>query len=114
MKTDKGKTKIDMEAVMLDNYLYNLKVEEFARLCGRSLSAFKRDFKEKFNTTPSKWLKSKRLEHGEALLIKSDLNINQIAYDCGFINVSHFIKSFKEKYQLPPYQYRLERIRAQA
>lgn len=112
MKTGKGKTKIDMEAVMLDNYLYNLKVEEFARLCGRSLSAFKRDFKENFNTTPSKWIKSKRLEHGESLLTKSDLNINQIAYDCGFINSSHFIKSFKEKYQLSPYQYRLERIRA--
>ena len=96
----------DIETVMSENYLYNLKVEEFARLCGRSLSAFKRDFKSIFNTTPSKWIKNKRLEHAKRLLLDSDLNINQICYDSGFINTSHFVKSFKEHYQLPPHQFR--------
>ena len=95
-----------LETVMSENFLYNLRVEEFATLCGRSLSAFKRDFKKRFNTTPSRWIKSKRLEHAETLLTESELNINQICYDCGFINSSHFIKSFKDKYNLPPHQYR--------
>ncbi|WP_417196560.1 alpha/beta fold hydrolase [Bizionia sp.] len=98
---------IDIEIVMLEKFLYNLKVEEFAKLCGRSLSAFKRDFKNTFNTTPSRWIKSKRLEHARVLLIESNLNINQISYDCGYRNSSHFIKSFKEKYNLPPHKYRL-------
>ena len=105
------KTGINLEIVMLENFLYNLKVEEFAKLCGRSLSAFKRDFKNTFNTTPSRWIKSKCLEHAKTLLIESDLNINQICYDCGFINSSHFIKSFKEKYKLPPQQYRSNKIK---
>ena len=105
------KSKIDIETVMLDNFLFNLKTEEFAKLCGRSLSAFKRDFREKFNTTPFRWIKSKRLEHAKVLLIQSDLNINQISYDCGFMNSSHFIKSFKEKYQLPPHKYRSDKLR---
>jgi len=105
-KQKNNKTGIDLETVMSENYLYNLKVEEFAKLCGRSLSAFKREFKNIFNTTPSRWIKSKRLENARALLIESDLNINQICYDCGFINSSHFIKSFKEKYRLPPHQFR--------
>jgi AraC-like DNA-binding protein len=101
------KTKgIDIEKVMSENFLYNLKVKEFAKLCGRSLSAFKRDFKRIYNTSPSKWIKSKRLEHAKTLLIESELNINQICYDCGFINSSHFIRSFKEKYNLPPHQFR--------
>lgn len=39
------KTAIDIRTIMSKNFLYNLKVEEFAKLCGRSLSAFKRDFK---------------------------------------------------------------------
>ncbi|WP_347922218.1 alpha/beta fold hydrolase [Pontimicrobium sp. SW4] len=102
---------IDLETIMSENFLRNLKVEEFATLCGRSLSAFKRDFKNIFNTTPSKWIKSKRLERAKALLIESDLNISQICYDCGFINSSHFIKSFKEKYNLPPHQYRSYKIK---
>jgi AraC-like DNA-binding protein len=91
---------------MSENYLYNLKVEEFAKLCGRSLSAFKRDFRKVFKTTPSKWIKNKRLEYAKTLLIESNLNINEICYDSGFVNASHFIKSFKEQYKISPHQFR--------
>ena len=100
------KTGTDLETVMSENFLYNLKVDEFAKLCGRSLSAFKRDFKNTFNTSPSRWIKTKRLEHAKKLLNESNLNINEICYDCGYINSSHFIKSFKEKYNIPPHKYR--------
>lgn len=57
-------------------------------------------------TTPARWLKAKRLEYAKKLLLETDLNISQICYDSGFINSSHFIKAFKEKYKLPPHQYR--------
>jgi pimeloyl-ACP methyl ester carboxylesterase/AraC-like DNA-binding protein len=112
VKPKNSKTGIDLETVMFKNFLYNLKIEEFAKLCGRSLSTFKRDFKKIFNTTPSRWIKSKRLEHARVLLCESDLNINQICYDCGYINASHFIKSFKEKYNIPPHKYRSDNVRA--
>ncbi|MFT4848187.1 MAG: pimeloyl-ACP methyl ester carboxylesterase/AraC-like DNA-binding protein [Sediminicola sp.] len=110
-KQRNSRTGIDIEIVMSENFLYNLKIEEFAKLCGRSLSGFKRDFKTTFNTTPSRWVKSKRLEHARALLSESNLNINQICYDCGYINSSHFIKSFKEKYNIPPQKYRSDNIK---
>ena len=97
---------LDLEKVMSENYLYNLKVEEFAKLCGRSLSAFKRDFKKVFSTTPSKWIKTKRLAYAKGLLIESNLNINEICFDSGFVNTSHFIKSFKEQYKISPHQFR--------
>ncbi len=99
-------TKIDIEKTMLDNFQYNLKLEEFAKLCGRSLSVFKRDFNSHFNTTPYKWVKTKRLEYAKKLLIESKLNVNQVCYESGFINNSHFIKSFKEKFKLPPNQFK--------
>jgi len=91
---------------MSNNYLYNLKLEEFASLCGMSLSTFKREFKKHYNETPSRWLKSKRLGYSKKLLLESELNINQVCYESGFINTSHFVKSFKEKYEESPYQYR--------
>ncbi|MBO6606102.1 alpha/beta fold hydrolase [Psychroserpens sp.] len=100
------KTRIDIEAIMANNFLYNLKVEEFAKLCGRSLSAFKRDFRNIYNTTPSRWIKTKRLEYSKKLLLESDLNINQICYECGFVNTSHYIKSFKAHFNIPPHQFR--------
>lgn len=99
-------TGVDLKAIMTENFLFNLQIEEFAKLCGRSLSAFKRDFKEVFDTTPSRWIRSKRLEYAKKLLTETNLNINQICYDCGFINSAHFIKSFKKQYGLPPLQYK--------
>ena len=104
-----SKAGIDIQEVMAKNFLYNLKVEEFAKLCGRSLSTFKRDFKILYNTTPSRWIKDKRLEFSKQLLVETDLNINQICYECGFVNSSHFIKSFKERFKIPPLQFRRSR-----
>jgi AraC-like DNA-binding protein len=45
---------------MEENFSFNLKLEEFARLSMRSLSAFKRDFQQVYQTSPGKWLLGKR------------------------------------------------------
>lgn len=99
-------SKIDIESTMLQHFKFHLNLDEYATLCGRSVSVFKRDFKAHFARTPFQWLKTKRLEYARTLLLESDLNINQICYECGFVNVSHFIRAFKEDYQLPPLQFR--------
>ena len=99
-------SKIDMEDIMLANFRYNLKIEEFAILCGRSLSTFKRDFKNKFKTTPARWLLVQRLEYAKMLLLSSELNVNEICYESGFKNNSHFISAFKNKFNLPPNQFK--------
>lgn len=106
IKTKTKYSKIDLEKTMRDNFQYSLKVEEFAKLCGRSLSVFKRDFSNHFNTTPIRWLKTQRLEYAKTLLLESELNVNQICYESGFKNNSHFIQSFKEKFKLPPNQFK--------
>lgn len=98
--------KIDIEETMLNNFQYNLKLEEFAKLCGRSLSVFKRDFNKHFNITPFRWLKAKRLEYAKTLLLESELNVNQVCYESGFKNNSHFVQSFKEKFDMPPNQFK--------
>ncbi|WP_422082646.1 AraC family transcriptional regulator [Ulvibacterium sp.] len=98
--------KTDLEYTMLKNFQHNLSLDEFARLCGRSLSTFKRDFNEHFHETPGNWIKNKRLECAKALLTRSSLTINEICYESGFKNPSHFNKTFKEKYKLPPQQFR--------
>jgi hypothetical protein len=45
--------KVDLEAFMNRNYTFNVSIDRFAYLTGRSLSAFKRDFKQVFNDTPN-------------------------------------------------------------
>jgi len=99
-------SKWNFEEVMMKNFHFDLELDEFARLCGRSLSTFKRDFKNFFRQTPGQWLSDRRLEYASTLLVNSDMNVNEICYESGFKNSSHFNKIFKERYQLPPKQFR--------
>jgi len=95
-----------IEQIMEEQYIYNLKVEEFARLCGRSVSTFKRDFKKLYHTTPGKWLMKKRLHLASNLMLNTDFTIQQICYDCGFESDSHFVRSFKNQFGTTPKQWR--------
>lgn len=98
--------KSNLENIMKKNFHCDLQLKEFARLTGRSLSTFKRDFQNHFKETPGKWLNNKRLEYAKMLLQNKELNINDVCWECGFKNTSHFNSSFKEKYNYPPNQYR--------
>lgn len=99
--------KTNLYHVMSNHFQYDLELEDFARLSGRSLSTFKRDFKSHYKGTPARWLIEKRLDYAKNLLINSDMNVNEICFESGFRNVTHFIRAFKEKYSLPPRQFRL-------
>ncbi len=99
-------TKPPLQEIMESNYMFNLSLEEFSKISHRSLASFKREFTELFQTTPGKWLTEKRLQHAQMLLQTSKKNVNEIAYDSGFENDSHFSRIFKEKFGIPPLQYR--------
>jgi AraC-like DNA-binding protein len=98
--------KSNLDQVMMKNFQHDIALEDFARLCGRSLSAFKRDFKNYYHESPGKWLTNKRLDHARNLLLSTDLNISEIGYQSGFKNSSHFNRAFKDKFQTPPKQFR--------
>jgi AraC-like DNA-binding protein len=99
-----------MTQVMEANFCYNLKIEDYARLCNLSLSAFKRAFKQFYKTTPAAWLKQRKLDLSHHRLLTSDLPISQVSFECGFEDTSHFIRVFKAKYKLTPHQYRQQRL----
>ncbi|HRO45494.1 AraC family transcriptional regulator [Agriterribacter sp.] len=98
--------KLPLNDIMETNFCFNLSLAEFARIAQRSVSSFKRDFWEHYHTTPGKWLTEKRLNYAKALLETSAKNVNEITYDSGFENVSHFCRVFKEKYGTAPLQFR--------
>jgi AraC-like DNA-binding protein len=94
--------KPSIKEIMEANFFSNLSLDEFARLCARSLSAFKQEFKNIFQTTPGKWLQEKRLEYSRYLLETTDNSIDEICEVSGFENRSHFIRVFKSKYGITP------------
>jgi AraC-like DNA-binding protein len=94
--------------IMEANFCYNLSLEDFARLCHRSLSTFKRDFQKYYKQPPGKWLLQKRLEYSAVLLKNPARNVSEVALDCGFEDLSHFSRAFKSKFGISPARYRRE------
>lgn len=92
--------KMDLEEFMNKNYMFNISVAYFAKLTGRSLAGFKRDFTKTFNTSPKQWLLAKRLDEAHYLIRQKKQKPADFYLDLGFENLSHFYTSFKDKFGL--------------
>ncbi|OQP41093.1 AraC family transcriptional regulator [Niastella yeongjuensis] len=90
--------KIDLEAYMNRYFSYNVPVTQFAKLTGRSISSFKRDFAKIFNTTPEKWLQKRRLEMAYFLIAQKNRKPSEVYLEVGFENLSHFSRIFKKEF----------------
>lgn len=94
--------KIDLEKFMLSNFHFNIPVEKFAQLTGRSLAGFKRDFQKIFGMAPRHWLQDKRLTEARHLIESRHKKPSAIYLDLGFESLSHFSHSFKKKFGKAP------------
>jgi AraC-like DNA-binding protein len=94
--------KINLEEFMYRNYTFNVSLQKFAYLTGRSLSAFKRDFKAIFKATPNRWLVQRRLQEAHFLIDKKNKKPSEIYVDLGFEDLSHFSYAFKKQFGLAP------------
>ena len=94
--------KIDLEKYMEEHFMYNLPLERFAFLTGRSLTTFKTDFKKIFKNTPGKWLMEKRLNLAHHKLTVEKQKIIDVYHSVGFENLSHFSFAFKKAFGYNP------------
>lgn len=94
--------KVDLVSFMEQHYIYNLPLEKFAYLTGRSLTTFKKDFKTVFHETPGRWLTAKRLDLAHYQLSIQKRKPSDIYLDAGFENFSHFSYAFKKKFGHSP------------
>lgn len=92
--------------IMEANFRFNLSMEEYARLCHRSLSSFKREFQTHFKEPPRRWLLGRRLDYAAALLRGSTLNVTDVSLESGFQDVSHFSRAFKQRFGASPVAFR--------
>lgn len=95
-----------LQQVMEANYMFNLSLNDYAKISNRSIASFKREFKTTYLTTPGKWLIQKRLEYATLMLSTSSKNINEIVFESGFENPTHFSKLFKIQTGMTPSAFR--------
>jgi len=94
--------KIDLAAFMEKNFMFNMPLEKFGYLTGRSLTTYKRDFYHIYNITPQRWLTKKRLELAHYQMVEKNKKPNEFYYEIGFENLSHFSYAFKKQFGYSP------------
>ena len=90
--------KVDLVEFMERNFMFNLPLEKFSYLTGRSLTTFKKDFKNIFQTTPGRWLIKKRLERAHYQIVVQKQKPVDVYLDAGFENLAHFSFAFKKQF----------------
>lgn len=94
--------KINLVDFMEKNYMFNMTMDKFGYLTGRSLTTFKRDFKKSFQCTPQKWLTQKRLELAHYQIRERKRKPSDVYLEVGFENLSHFTYAFKSHFGYSP------------
>jgi len=94
--------KINLTDFMERHYMFNMPLEKFGHLTGRSLATFRRDFMKIFHTTPQKWLTQKRLELAHYQIAEKQCKPADVYLETGFENLSHFSYAFKKHFGYAP------------
>lgn len=79
-----------------------LEIAVIARLVGSSARQLERSFRAEMGISPSAYYRTLRLKYGRWLLTTSDTSINDIAFECGFADASHFIRHFQAQFDMAP------------
>jgi len=81
-------------------------MERVAEEYGISKSYFMRLYKKQFGTTfNDDWINWK-IEKAKNLLKTSNTPLKKIAFECGYDEISHFMRQFKDKTGMTAMQYR--------
>jgi AraC-like DNA-binding protein len=91
---------------MNQNFDKPITLNEVARLANMSDAAFSRFFKQRTGNTFIDSLTEIRLGHASRMLIDTTQSIAEVAYHCGFNNISNFNRIFKKKKNCTPKDFR--------
>lgn len=88
------------------NYSQPITLEQLADAASMSPKYFCRFFSQMTHRTPMNYLNYQRIEHACYALSTGDLTVTEVAYACGFNDLSYFIKTFRKYKGVTPGQYR--------
>lgn len=91
---------------LMTHYKDDIDLYEVSSLVAMNTSSFCRYFKEKSGKTFTEYILGLRIGHACKLLVKNEMDINQICFECGFNTITHFNRIFKRNTGFTPTEYR--------
>jgi AraC-like DNA-binding protein len=80
-------------------------LKELAKFAGLNEYQLKTGFKEIYGNSVFAFLLDHKLDHARVLLDTQKFQVNEVAYQTGYTNPSHFIAAFKKKFGVTPKKY---------
>ncbi|HEY5692442.1 MAG TPA: AraC family transcriptional regulator [Cyclobacteriaceae bacterium] len=84
-------------------------LKELAKLTGLNEYQLKVGFKQIYGNTVYGFLLDHKLTNAQLLLDTAKFKVNEVAYQIGYTNPSHFIAAFKKKFGVTPKKYLMNR-----
>ena len=95
-KTDSESKRIqDIFTYVMNNFSREISLEEISDVSKMSVTSFCRFFKQRTRKTFTTFVNEVRIGHACKELLYNNYNINEVAYRCGFNNISNFNRQFK-------------------
>ena len=89
-----------------ENYKENISIKNLAQICCLSESYFMYCFKMAVGVSAIDYLTQLRIKEACEKLSYTDISVSDIAYDCGFNNISNFNRLFKKIKKCTPNEFR--------
>jgi YesN/AraC family two-component response regulator len=83
-----------------------LSLDQMAKSLNVSTFYFCKMFKKATGLTFTDYLSRTRIERAKNLLLNPHVRVSEVAYDCGFISLTHFNRIFKRVEGKSPTDYR--------
>jgi AraC family transcriptional activator of pyochelin receptor len=93
--------------ILITDLRSTITIKELAKEVGLNEYNLKTGFKEIYGKPVHTYLKDYKIAQARELIETKDYQINEIADNLGYSNVSHFIEAFKKKYGVTPKQFEL-------
>lgn len=97
---------IKVHNYIAQNFRNKIKLENLAQLVHMTPQAFCNYFKKKNKKPVFTYINDLRIGYSCKMLIEKNLNIEQVALECGYNNTTFFNRKFKEKMKMTPKEYR--------
>ncbi|TLP71936.1 AraC family transcriptional regulator [Maribacter sp. ACAM166] len=106
LKADDTKKMSLVYEYVMTNFKSKIALEDISDMLNMTTTSFCKYFKPRANKTFTRFVNEIRIGHARKLLLEDNLNISEIAYECGFSTISNFNRQFKSIANMPPCEYR--------
>lgn len=97
------------KAYLLKNSEAPPSLKQLAKIAGLNEYQLKVGFKQIYGNTVFGFLLDHKLDNAHLLLDSGKFKVNEVAYQIGYTNPSHFIAAFKKKFGVTPKKYLMSR-----